>query len=144
MKIIVDADACPASVLSICRKAATDSGVQLWTIASFKHNIESEKHIVVGDAPQETDIAVANAAGPGDIVVTQDWGLAAMVIGKGAAALSPNGHIYRAESIPFLLEERNLKARLRRGGTRTKGPAKRAPADDERFAAALYRLLRRT
>lgn len=143
MKIVVDADACPASVLSICRKAAAESGVPLWTIASFKHNIESEKHIVVGDAPQETDIAVANATGPGDIIVTQDWGLAAMVIGKGAAAISPNGRIYRPESIPFLLEERSLKARLRRGGTRTKGPAKRSPADDERFAAVLYRLLRR-
>jgi len=143
MKIIVDADACPASVLNICRQAAAKFGVPLWTVASFRHNIELEKHIVVGDAPQETDIAIVNAAAAGDIVVTQDWGLAALVIGRRARALSPNGRIYRPASIPFLLEERHLKARLRRGGVSTKGPAERPPADDQRFAAALDKLLRR-
>ncbi|MEW6771121.1 MAG: DUF188 domain-containing protein [Bacillota bacterium] len=144
MKVIVDADACPASVLKICRQATREFGIPLWTVASFHHQIESEKHITVGDAPEETDIAVANAARAGDIVVTQDWGLAALVVAKGAAALSPNGRIYRPESIPFLLEERSLKARLRRGGVHTRGPAKRSPADDGRFAAALYKLLKRS
>jgi uncharacterized protein YaiI (UPF0178 family) len=144
LKVIVDADACPASVLKICRQVTREFGIPLWTVASFHHQIESEKHITVGDAPEETDIAVANAARAGDVVVTQDWGLAALVIGKGAAAVSPNGRIYRPESIPFLLEERSLKARLRRSGTRTKGPAKRSPADDQRFTAALYKLLKRS
>ncbi|MEW5950247.1 MAG: DUF188 domain-containing protein, partial [Thermodesulfobacteriota bacterium] len=115
--------------------------VPLWTVASFNHNIESEKHIVVGDAPQETDIAVANAAHSGDIVVTQDWGLASIVLGKGASAISPVGRIYKPETIAFLLEERELKARLRRGGVRTKGPAKRTPEDDQRFEANLRKLL---
>jgi hypothetical protein len=141
LKIVVDADACPANVLRICREAAQKRDIPLWTVASFNHNIESEGHIVVGDDPQETDIAVANAAQAGDIVVTQDWGLAALVLGKGASAISPNGKIYRPETIPFLLEERELKARLRRGGVRSKGPAKRTSAADRRFAANLKKLL---
>ncbi|MEW6183779.1 MAG: DUF188 domain-containing protein [Bacillota bacterium] len=143
MKIIVDADACPAGALRICRKAAVENDVPLWTVASFNHNIESEKHIVVGNAPQETDIAVANAACAGDIVVTQDWGLAALVLGKGASALSPGGRMFKPETIAFLLEERELKARMRRGGLRTRGPAKRTPEDDRRFEAALKSLLTR-
>lgn len=141
MKILVDADACPSAVLRICQKVSLDTGVPLWTVASFKHDIKSEKHMVVGNAPQETDIVIANAAQAGDIVVTQDWGLAALVLGKGASAISPDGFIYRRETIDFLLEERNLKVRLRRGGIRTKGPAKRTAAADRRFAAALYKLL---
>ncbi len=141
MKLIVDADACPVNVLQLCRNAARKKGIPLWTVASFHHNIESEKHIVVGDDPQETDIAVANAAQAGDIIVTQDWGLAALILGKGAFAISPNGRIYTPANIPFLLEERELKARLRRGGGRTKGPAKRTSAADRRFAANLERLL---
>lgn len=144
MKVIVDADACPANVLRLCREAARRKGIPLWTVASFNHNIESEKHIIVDDDPQATDIAVANAAHAGDIVVTQDWGLAAVVMGKGASAISPHGKIYSPETIPFLLEEREVKARLRRGGVRTKGPAKRTPAADRRFAANLERLLTRS
>ena len=49
-------------------------------------------------------------------MVTQDWGLAAVVLGKGAAALSPTGQVYQKETIDFLLEERNMKAKYRRGG----------------------------
>jgi len=141
MKIIVDADACPRSVLGICRKAASRLGIPLWTVASFKHRLDADQHIVVGDSPQEADIAIVNAAEEGDVVVTQDWGLAAMVLARGARALSPSGRIFCPETIPFLLEEREIKARFRRGGGRTRGPAKRTPADDRRFGASLYHLL---
>lgn len=141
MKIIVDADACPRTVLEICQRLGRMFGVPVWTVASFHHQINSERHMVVGDAPEETDIAVANATRAGDVVVTQDWGLAALVLGRQAQALSPDGRVYRPESLPFLLEERAAKARFRRGGGRTKGPRKRTTEDDRRFEAALTRLL---
>lgn len=141
MKVIIDADACPRNVLEVCRRLGRTVNVPVWTVASFHHQIQSDRHIVVGDASEEVDLAIANAVREGDIVVTQDWGLAALVLGRRARALSPDGRIYRSENISFLLEERALKSRFRRAGGRTRGPRKRTDADDRRFEAALSRLL---
>jgi uncharacterized protein YaiI (UPF0178 family) len=141
LRIIVDADACPRSALETCFRLAAEFSVEVFTVASFNHNIQSKNHFTVGDSSQESDIKVMNLTSPGDIVVTQDWGLAAMVLGKGAKALGVTGKEYAADTIEFLLEERELKARLRRGGGRTKGPKKRTALDDERFEKTLRRLL---
>ncbi|MDD2554606.1 MAG: DUF188 domain-containing protein [Desulfotomaculaceae bacterium] len=144
MKIIIDADATPKNALDICRRAAKEYSVSLVTVASFNHRIESDWHVVVGNASQEADMQVVNLTARGDIVVTQDWGLAAMVLGKGASALSPVGRIFREETIEFLLEEREIKARIRRSGGRTKGPKKRTAEDDDNFKRSLYRLLEKS
>jgi uncharacterized protein YaiI (UPF0178 family) len=141
LKIIIDADACPRPVLHICRRLGKKYGTPLWTVASFEHCIESEHHVIVGNSPEETDIKLLNLSRPGDIAVTQDWGLAAMLLGKGVRCLSPAGKCYNDSSIDFLLEERNVKLRHRRGGGRTKGPKKRTAGEDNRFETALERLL---
>ncbi len=141
MKILVDADACPKSALQICSKLGKKYHVPVWTVATFDHHIESDHHIVVGSEPQETDFKTINLTEPGDIVVTQDWGLAAIALGKGARSLSPSGHEFRSEKIDFLLEEREVKARFRRSGGRTKGPKKRTSEDDRRFEATLEKIL---
>ena len=141
MKIIVDADACPKSVLRVSMKIGHQYGIQVWTVASFHHNIHSDHPIVVGGDPQEADIKIINITEGGDIVITQDWGLAAVVMGKGARCLSPTGIEFRSEKIEFLLEEREIKGKLRRSGGRTKGPRKRTLADDRRFEACLVRIL---
>ncbi|MFZ3100757.1 MAG: DUF188 domain-containing protein [Desulfitobacteriaceae bacterium] len=142
MKIIIDADACPRTVLQICLKLGRDYGVPVWTVASFNHNIESDHHIVVGNYPQEADLKVMNLTIAGDVAVTQDWGLAAMLLGKKAKCLSPYGKEFASDTIEFLMEERELKARLRRGGTRTKGPKKRTLEDDRRFEVCLHKMIR--
>lgn len=141
VKILVDADACPRSVLQICIKTGHKYDVPVWTVASFNHNIESDNHVVVGNASQEADLKIMNLCTDGDIVITQDWGLAAMVMGKGAQALGPAGRIYKAEMMDFMLEEREVKARLRRGGGRTKGPKKRTTEDDKHFEYTLIKCL---
>jgi len=141
LKIIVDADACPRGAMQVCRKMAARHAIQLYTVASFNHNIISDHHVTVGDGSQEADLAVINMTTAGDIVVTQDWGLAALVLGRKAAAISPAGRIYRPETMDFLLEEREVKAKLRRGGGRTRGPRPRTAEDDERFAAGLLKLI---
>ena len=74
-------------------------------------------------------------------VVTQDWGLASIVIGKGARCLSPTGQEFRSDRMAFLLEEREVKAKFRRGGGRAKGPRKRTREDDRRFEACLKKIL---
>lgn len=142
MKILVDADACPKSVLQICIDTGKRYAVPVWTVASFNHQITSDHHVVVGNASQEADLKVVNLAEAGDVVVTQDWGLAAMVLGKGVAAISPSGRAFRSESIEFLLEEREMKAKFRRSGGRTKGPKKRTMEDDRVFKDTLERVLK--
>jgi len=141
MKILVDADACPRAVLQICFRVSRSYGLAVWTVASFNHNIESDHHVVVGNSSQEADIRVMNLAQPGDIAVTQDWGLAAMLLGKRVKCLSPDGREFEADSIEFLLEEREIKAKFRRGGGRTKGPQKRTVDDDRRFEDRLLDIL---
>lgn len=143
MKIVVDADACPKTALQICIRLGSRYGLEVWTVASFNHHIESPHHIVVGNSPQEADLKLVNLAQPGDVAVTQDWGLAAMLLGRGVRCLSPGGQEYTAGNIDFLLEERDLKARFRRGGGRTRGPKKRTPEQDARFEAALENCLSR-
>ncbi|MFZ5647328.1 MAG: YaiI/YqxD family protein [Bacillota bacterium] len=141
MKIIMDADATPVQVLEICREAAEHFGLELWTVASFNHRINSKNHITVGDNPQEADLKIINISSSGDVVVTQDYGLAAVVLARGVSAISPVGKVYRPETIDFLLEEREMKAKFRRGGGRTRGPAKRTENDNVNFRKNLLRLL---
>ena len=117
--------------------------IPVWTVASFDHKIESDHPIIVGNDSQEADIKIMNLTETGDVVITGDWGLAAMVVGKGAKCLSPMGKEFHQENMEFLLEEREAKAKFRRGGGRTRGPKKRTSQDDERFASCLEKILLR-
>ena len=141
MKIIVDADACPKAVLQICMKLGHKNDIPVWTVANFNHNIESDHHLIVGNTSQEADLKILNITQKNDIVITQDWGLAAMVLGKQARCLSPDGREYQGANMDFLLEEREIKAKYRRSGGRTKGPKKRNEKDNLRFEASLMVIL---
>jgi len=141
MKIVVDGDACPKSVLRICMNLGRKYGVPVWSVASFHHNIESDHHVLVGNASQEADIKIINMTDEGDVVVTQDQGLAAIALGKGAKCLSTTGREFRPDRIEFLLEEREIKSRVRRAGGRTKGPRRRTAEDDRRFEICLEHAL---
>ncbi|HMK77484.1 MAG TPA: DUF188 domain-containing protein [Thermodesulfobacteriota bacterium] len=143
MKILVDADACPKSVLQICMRLGRKYNVPVWTIASFNHHIESDHHFVVGDGFQEADVKIMNLTEAGDVVVTGDWGLAAVVVEKEAKCLNPTGREFHPEKMGFLLEEREVKAKIRRGGGRTKGPKKRTLAENQRFEIRLEEILLR-
>ncbi len=141
MRIIIDADACPKSVLEICKQQGRLYSLPVWTIASISHNIESDNHIVVDKGSQMADLKVMNIVQGNDIVITQDWGLAAIVLGKKAKCISPTGKEFRNDNIEFLLEERESKAKFRRAGGRTKGPDKRTKEDDVRFKHVLEKVI---
>jgi uncharacterized protein YaiI (UPF0178 family) len=143
MKILIDADACPRPVLQICSRLGRKYNIPVWTVASFNHNIESDHPFVVGDDFQEADMKIMNLAEAGDVVVTGDWGLAAMVMGKGAKCLNPTGREFDPERIEFLLEEREVKAKFRRSGGRARGPKKRTLVEDRRFESCLEKILLR-
>jgi len=144
MKILVDADSCPKKATMILIELASLYNVSLLAISSFNHQIDGVEKIIVGNEPQAADIALINKTSKGDIVVTQDWGLASLVLSKGASCVATNGYIYSKERIDFMLEERHIKAKIRKGGGRTKGPAPRSNEDDERFRKNLESLLRIT
>lgn len=141
MKIIVDADACP--VKEIIEKIAEQYNIGLILVSNPNHRLTSDwgEIITVDSASQSADIAIANLAGAGDIIVTQDYGLASMVLAKKAAAISPGGNVYTIDNIDSLLMQRFINYRARLAGKRIKGPRKRSPADDQKFQRTLISLL---
>ncbi|GED29636.1 DUF188 domain-containing protein [Brevibacillus centrosporus] len=143
LRVLIDADACPRQALAIAQGLCREFGWNCFTYASFNHQLRGENHITVDAGPQAVDMKLANDTRAGDIVVTQDIGLAALILGKKAASLTPHGTIFDPERIAFHLEERNEKARFRRGGGRTRGPAARTREDDQKFEEALRFLMKK-
>ncbi len=141
MKILVDADACP--VKNIIEEIAGQFCLEVIMVSNINHLIDSQyaSVVVVDGASQSADIAIINLAKPGDIVVTQDYGLASMVMAKGSRALTPGGKIYTDENIDRLLLSRFLNQKARRAGERIKGPKKRAAQDDKKFAKSLQQII---
>ncbi|QGU94216.1 YaiI/YqxD family protein [Clostridium bovifaecis] len=142
MKIIVDADACPGREL--IEKAAKENKIDVIMYCDINHAITSEYSIVkiVDSGFQSVDMKVANEAKQGDIVVTQDFGVAAMVLGKSAYAISPKGYIYDNDNIDRLLFERHLSSKARRNGEKTSNPKKRTEEDNERLYRNILRLIK--
>ncbi|MGE5702756.1 MAG: DUF188 domain-containing protein [Clostridia bacterium] len=140
-RVLIDADACPKHAFVIAKGLCEHYGWPCVTYASYNHQFGHAMHVVVDAGPQAVDLKLANDVRPGDIVVTQDIGLAAMILGRKGKVLSVHGTIFRPDKIEFMLEERNEKARYRRGGGRTRGPAPRTSEDDRRFKEALESLL---
>lgn len=141
MKIIIDADACP--VLDIAVKTAKTNNLGCVIVCDNTHHIQRDgaETIVVDKGSDSADCKIANIAQSDDIIVTQDYGLAALVIGKGAKALNQNGLIYTNQNIDNLLFTRYIGKKERLAGNRTKGPKKRTPQNDKDFIKALNSLL---
>lgn len=137
MKILVDADACP--VKEIIERIAARYEFPVMMLIDTSHELTSDysEIVTVSKAPDAVDFALINRTGRGDIVVTQDYGVAAMALGKGAYAIHPGGKLYTDHNIDVLLMERDIAKKCRRAGERISGHAKkRTNADDDRFAAA--------
>jgi len=140
MKILVDADACP--VKDIIVKVAKEFSLEVFMFIDTSHILDDDySHIItVGQAKDAVDIALINYTEKGDIVVTQDYGVASMVLGKQAYAINYNGLIYDANNIDRLMFERYLSQKIRRAGGRTFGPKKRNKEADLQFEKALREL----
>lgn len=138
----MDADACPGR--NIIEEAAKENGIDVIMICDLNHVINSNYSTVkyMDSGFQSVDMAVVNEAVKGDIVVTQDFGVAAMALGKKAFAISPKGHIYDDSNIDRLLFERHISAKVRRGGGKTSNPRKRNSEDDERLHKNILKLIK--
>jgi len=119
--------------------------LRLIFVSNYHHQIKAQygEIIVVDDKEQAADIMITNICSPHDIVVTQDYGLAAMVLSRGADAIHPRGAIYDKDKADILLMERFIKHKARQSGIRIKGAAKRREKDDIRFANNLLNLIKK-
>ena len=132
MRVLIDADGCP--VLGCAIRVAKRFGVPVLLLCDTAHEFTRE-------GAQTTDFALVNLLHPGDAVITQDYGLAAMCLARGALPIHQDGKRYTAENIDALLLARHTAKRIRRAGGRLKGPAKRTPEQDSAFEKAFIQLL---
>ena len=142
MTVYVDADACP--VTRIAEQIAKEHGIPVTLLCDTNHQLTSDYSTVkvIGAGADAVDIALINLCHRGDIVVTQDYGVAALALGKGARAIHQSGKWYTDENIDGLLMERHLAKKARRSGKHhLKGPAKRTEEDDKRFAESFERMI---
>ena len=142
MKIYVDADACP--VTRIAERVAKEHGIPVVLLCDTNHVLNSDysEIRVIGAGADAVDIALINLCQRGDIVVTQDYGVAALALGKGAKAIHQSGRWYTDENIDGLLMERHMAKVARRSAKHhLKGPAKRTEEDDRRFEDSFRRLI---
>lgn len=141
MKIIIDGDACPG--ISIIEKVAKKNEVPVIIYCDINHFIQSDYSEVkiVDSGFQSVDMYVINETQKCDIVVSQDYGVAAICLSKKAKVINPKGYVYTEENIDRLLEERHMSQKIRRGGGKTSNPKKRTEDDDIRLEKNLIRLI---
>lgn len=143
MKILVDADACPCN--KIIEAVASEQKIDLVFLVDSNHilAVDYGEVIVIGQGADAVDFALINRIEKGNIAVTQDYGVAAMALGKQAYAIHPSGKIYNDSNMDQMLFERHLSKVQRRSKKRFhgKGPRKRTKEDDERFERSLRKLV---
>ena len=143
MKILVDADACP--VKNIIVRIAKENKMPVMMFIDTSHILDDgySEVITVDKGADSVDLALVNRLSRGDIVVTQDYGVAAISLPKGAHVINQNGWIYTSENIDKLLFERFLSQKVRRAGGRTSNAKKRSKEDDEKFEKAFSELCKK-
>ena len=140
--IYIDADACP--VTHIAEEIARRHGIPVTILCDTNHVMYSDYSTVklIGAGADAVDLALINLCKAGDIVITQDYGVAALALGKGALAVHQSGKCFTDDNIGGLLMDRHLAKKARRSGKHhMKGPAKRTEEDDRRFAESFERLI---
>lgn len=142
--ILIDADACP--VVRLTERLAEKYSILCTLFCDTNHVLHStySEIKVVAAGADAVDFAIIGACKAGDIIITQDYGVAAMALGKGAYAFHQSGMQYTNDNIDRLLMERHTAGKARRSRTKhhTKGPKKRTEADDLQFEEALESFLR--
>lgn len=142
MTVYVDADACP--VTRIVERVCRERGIPSVLLCDTNHVLHSDysEIRVIGAGADAVDLALINLCRRGDAVVTQDYGVAALALGKGAKAIHQSGKWYTDGNIDTLLMERHLAKKARRSGKHhLKGPTKRTAEDDRQFEESFRRLL---
>lgn len=141
MTVFVDGDGCP--VVRIAERLCREFAVPCTIVCDTSHALVSDYAavLVCDRGADSADYRIVSLLQPGDLCITQDYGLAALCLARGAQALHQDGMAYTGENIDALLNARALSARARRGGAHLRGPKRRTAAQDAAFAAALRGIL---
>lgn len=142
-RVLVDGDSCPSR--DVIRDAALEKGISVIVYCDLNHIIHEDGYEVkyVGSGFQAVDMVIANEAEKKDLVVTGDYGVAAMCLAKGSYAVSPSGFIYDNDNMDRLLYERHVKSKMRKAGIKSGNPRKRTKEDDKRLYSSILHLLNR-
>ncbi|GGN55815.1 YaiI/YqxD family protein [Oceanobacillus indicireducens] len=144
MNIYVDADACPVKEIIIDEAVRRDLNVFLVTSIShfsLQENPPGVETIYVDNARDAADYRIMKLAKKGDLVITQDYGLASLALPKGCLVMHHKGFMYTNKNIDELLQTRYLSAQARKAGQRTKGPKSFTNEDREKFRERFIRVL---
>ena len=141
MGVLIDADGCP--VVDITVRLCNKYGISCLILCDTAHEIHREgaQTLVFDKGADSVDLALANRAKAGDIVITQDYGLASMCLARGARVLHQDGWEYTDYNIQALLFQRHEGRKFRAAGGRVKGPSKRTKQQDEAFEATLQQII---
>ena len=141
MTVFIDADGCP--VVDITVRLSKRAGVECVIICDTSHVFEKDgaKTITVSKGNDSADFVLVNMIQRGDVVVTQDYGLAAMCLARGAVPVSQDGTGYTDDNISGLLMQRHTAKKIRMSGGRLKGPSKRTVEQDASFERTFEKLL---
>lgn len=142
MRIIIDGDACPQRVKEISESAAKEFGIELIIVVDIDHYIVSDYEVIVVEQGRDSvDYKIVQIFKEGDILVTQDYGLASLVLNKASAVIHTAGFFINKNNIDNLLQSRYISDKIRKLGGKTKGPSKRTKEQDENFKKCLYKVL---
>ena len=143
MRILIDADACP--VVSEAIKIANEFNIPCVLFCDTAHEMyrDGATTITVSKGADSADFALVNYAQSGDIVITQDYGLAAMALARGARILHQDGMEYTEDNIDALLLSRHTAQKIRRAGGKLRGNKKRSASQNDAFCKALRNILMR-
>lgn len=144
--IIIDGDACP--VVDSIIDLTTETGIFVTIIRSFSHfsNQLYPPHVstlYVDDGPDAVDYKIVQLSTKDDIVITQDYGLASLLVDKVLIVMHHNGKIYNSKNIQQLLDKRYMNAQIRKQGGRHKGPLPFTKQDQKVFEKSLLRVIHR-
>lgn len=144
MRLLIDADGCP--VVRIAVECARRHGIPAALVCDAAHlfDLPGVEVITVEKGADSADFRLVNLIYPGDIAVTQDYGLAAMCLARKARVLNQNGLVYTEDNIDALLLSRHTSRKLRSAGVHLKGPAKRTREQDAAFLTALEAMMEAT
>lgn len=143
MTVYIDADACP--VVREAEDIARKYKIKVVLLCDTNHVLTSgySEVCVIGAGADAVDFALVNRCKTGDIAITQDYGVAAMVLSRKAYAIHQSGMLYTDDNIDGLLSERHMSKEARRASSKNhlKGPRKRTEEDNKCFSESFVKLI---
>ena len=141
-RVYIDADGCP--VIRNAVRICSEYGIPVTLVCDTSHSFRDigAEVITVGKGADSADLKLVNLINAGDIVIKQDYGLAAMCLARSGICISQDGLVYDSSNIDSLLLSRHIAKKVRRSGGRLKGPRKRTQQEDKRFETAFEVILK--